>query len=107
FIYDITGTDIGDRMFEGRVDKTYGSEQNKIHITDAIRQLLTEDNPKVASVKFQQYNQSNEPEPLKFKNYDDDPTKAIKHFFAGNGRHKLNCALEWLKDQVTERDRAI
>lgn len=108
FMYEIGGCDIGDKMFEAKADKTYGTEKDPIHITEAITKLFTEDPPKVGKVSFKQFNQSNQPEDLKFKVAPEgDPKKGPKGYWESKTRDKLNCALDWLKSYVSENGKAI
>lgn len=110
FMFQIVGTDIGPRVFEHKVEKVYGDDKNKKHLTDAIREMFTDPDypPSVSSVKFKRYNEGNTEEPIKFKLKDGgSDEKGPKEVWRGEGLDKINTAMKWMRTYLTTNDKSI
>lgn len=112
FMYQITGTDITEVAYEGRIDKVYGGDDpaNKVHLTEALTNLFRDPDtpPTVRSVKFLKRGRCGaSPTEIEFERFDDDPKKGVKGKWECKNRTKLDVAKDWLKDFVTKDKKAL
>lgn len=114
YMFNIEGVDITEVVFETAVSKVYGTEEQKLYITDAIRQLFTDtDNkmyPTVSQVQFwKRPAPGAAPQNVKFKDFEDDPEKGPKGTgkWAANTANKFEVARNWLEPFVTQDDKAL
>jgi hypothetical protein len=109
FMYQITGTDITEVAWEGKVDKIYGGDGDlAIHLTEALTQLFTDSSvkPTVSSVKFLKRGRCDAgPTPVEFLR--GDPKKGLKSKWETGQRTKLDAAKEWLKNNPTKDGKAL
>lgn len=117
FMYEISGYDITELVFESKSTKTYGGDGNKeIYLTEAITQMFTDKEfpPAIDSVKFLQTSGSGRCNataiPLKFNrtygaNIDED--KGPKGKWECKNQNKFEAVLEWLAPYVTINNKAI
>lgn len=112
FMYQITGTDITEVAYEGKMDKIYGGDDpsNQVHLTEALTRLFTDTDtpPTVSSVAFLKRGKcESDPTEIEFERYDDDPKKGVKGKWECKNRTKLDIAKDWLKNYVTKDKKAL
>ena len=111
FMFTITATDMGTRMFEGRTKEVFGSDDNPMCLVDAIQELFTEAcGPVCSSVRFRNKDmtdgicwEKNECPPL----CEGGSIKGPKGKWEAKSRDKLQICNEWLaKAGKTINDRS-
>lgn len=97
FFFQITGTDISPRIFEGRFDEILGDDKNQLHLTEAITKLMVSSNipPTVASVQFLMKGAGQNAEPTEII-WSDGTKEGPKANWQSNGRDKLGTVMNWL-----------
>jgi hypothetical protein len=105
FRFTIVATDAMTKMTEYRAETTYGTEQNKIPVTTAIRQMLTTGTPSISSVRFQQTNPDGTATALVFKETGD--TKGRLGVWIPNSIDNISAAMDWLSDMVSSNGKGI
>jgi hypothetical protein len=104
FIHEITAIDLVAKVFEGGVEKHYGSDDQNISLKDALRKLFTDDPPpKISKVKFLRFENKQLVE-YKFGGSDDEEGNGPKGKYHGRGRNKLEVGMSWIK---TTTDRGL
>lgn len=115
FMFNISGVDITEVAFETQVSRVYGSESQKIHITEAITKLFTDDSdpkayPIIKTVDFlTRPRKGQSPKPIEWSLYDRDPKKGPKGTgcWKANNKTKLEVAKEWLSEFTSKDGKAI
>lgn len=112
FMFVITGNDIMEVSYEGKMDKIYGGDDdsNKVHLTEALTKLFTDPDakPVVKSVRFLKRGKCGaQPTEVEFERFDDDPKKGPKGKWECKNRSKIDIAKDWLKDFVTKDKKAL
>lgn len=105
FTYEFTCVDISKSGFDVRYDKTLP----KMCLTDAIRTMLTDPDypPAVTSVDFLRWTPGGSEEPIKWKFWDCSPIKGPFGNWPSLNLDKLNTAKSWLRQWMTDRDKAV
>lgn len=117
FMYEISGVDLTEMVFESRTTKTYGGDgNNEIYLTDAIDQMMkdTEFPPAIKSVRWLQTSGSGKcnstVNELTFNHSDGGdihPKKGPKGKWECKNQNKIEAALEWLSEFSTINDKGI
>jgi hypothetical protein len=109
FLFEVTARDLYIHAAETRIDHVFGSDDNKIHLTDAITQMFTDPQwpPSVGGVEFLRYVDHKTVEPILFKHYDGDKRKGPKSVWRCNNLSKMDAALSWLSEWVTDKEKSI
>lgn len=121
--FEIEFTDLMDRSTDFRIDKIYGSDDNKMFFTTAVRALMNEQDypPNVATVAFLSRDASGKPQPLRFKEVDGnqtpvndqngrplfDPQRGPRGVWRTNNLDKLNTLNEWCSEVLSADDKGI
>lgn len=107
FMYVVTGTDIGPRVFEGKFEESIGTDNSPVALTTAIKQMFMNDRspPTISNVQFLRRTDGGGTEPIKWKDTGD--TAGPKGVWAGNGLDKLNAARSWLRSFLTINDKTV
>lgn len=97
----LEGTDLLQVLFEGRVEKSYGTDDAKIELKDAIRQLLKENNPPITDVQFLRRNPSGGP-PTEWEFRGD-----TRNSYRADQQHALATIMRWIRPYVTTEGKGI
>jgi len=100
----IQGTDLFSRIAENRIIKTYGDDNNKITLKEAIRRILSENDPKVESVKYYRKGQGGVISEWKFKEEGGDGPKGV---WQANSLNALDVIRKWINTVTTDDDKGI
>lgn len=116
FIYEVEAKDVLSVSFQAKHSKVYGGDAfiNAVSIKEAIETMFQDPKypPTVSSVRFLRpgknkggncisVNRFNEPEEIEFKDKD------FKGKFIGNNLSKVDLALKWLADFLSDQNKAF
>jgi hypothetical protein len=116
FVFEITGTDITEPQFEGRISEIFYGADKELYLTEAIRQLFTDNRfePVIKSVKFlkiPKFGKDGKPGdlvPVRWKGGGSiDPEKGPLGKWQCNTMSKIDIAHHWLKDYLTEDGKSL
>jgi hypothetical protein len=107
FMFVVTGTDIGPRIFEGRFEQVIGTDAKPVPLTTAIKQMFTDDRypPTINNIQFLRRTDGGGTEPIRWKDTGDTAGPLGK--WSGDGLDKLNCARSWLRSYLTTNDKTV
>lgn len=98
-VYTIEGKDMFQIIAQGRTPVTYGTDDHKIGLKEAIRQMFQQDPKPLLNVKFLRQTKNGTEE----WEFQDNPQAC----WPGSTKSKLEAALDWLKPYVTDKGRGI
>ncbi len=105
WIFEITGTDICKRMFEGGSEEIFGGEgQNAMHLIHAVDKLMLMSQwaPNVGKVSFKCIN-NGVVVPAEFKGQGPEKKLGPKQKWICNGQNKLETVRRWLLDAPSSK----
>jgi hypothetical protein len=103
FMFDITAKDIPFRMLEGRTEKCWVEDGQKLPLKKAIKAMMTNNKepPTVKDVKWQRIS-GGKPVEIGFKEFG---MEGPEDCWKPQGRDKLSCAKAWIENYPSDGDK--
>lgn len=102
--YTISGTDLMQYVFASKETKTYGSELNRMKISDALDKMFNEKEPKIQYTKGKINGKDMEIGKDVFKWKDADE---VGSSWTADGQNKLGASMRWVENFRTENDKGV
>jgi hypothetical protein len=104
--YTIEGTDLQDRISETRVENARGTEDARVDLKTAIRELFADSCPKIDDIRFTDAEHPDAPDGWHFKNSDGGPN-GPRAVWTTDQQNAMATTRKWISPLLTENDKGV